>query len=339
MKRHDILRFTAFLLLAAALILGASAVFARKASCRYAEKVNGFFNERPDSMELLCFGSSRMYCTMNPLVLYHETGLNSYVLSTQQQPLAASYYYMRESLKTQSPQVLLLEATMAFTDPADTPEGALRDCLDPLPWSENKRAIIRALVPEGKRSSYYFPFLKYHQRWKELSAQDFDFSWRERRDPLRGCFAMDFARPEHCRQQSYTDVEAAAIPAENLSLLREMKALAEEHGAQLVLMAAPYEAVTEDLGCLKTLHAFCETEQIPFLDLNLVYDSIGLDGEQDFIDEGHFNLSGSVKATRRIGSFLLDLGMTPQGNAPDEELRQNYALLIKPIVQRIEAGA
>ena len=113
-----------------------------------------------------------------------------------------------------------------------------------------------------------------------------------------------------------------------------------ESGAQLVLLAAPYEMVEEDLGCLKALHRFCDDEQIPFLDLNLIYDSIGLDGGQDFIDEGHLNLSGSVKATRLIGAWLQsECGLTPQAGAPDEEIEANYRREVEPVVLRAEREA
>ena len=337
MSKKETIRTAVFLLLALALVLGACLVFDRKTACRYTEKINGFFNEPAESMDLLCFGSSRMYCTMNPLSLHHETGLSAYVLATQQQPLPATYLYMKESLKTQRPKVLLLEASMSFYNIEAAGEGAVRDCLDPLPWSETKREIIRTLVPEGERASYYFPFLKYHQRWKELSAQDFDFSWIKRRDPMRGCFAMDHPRPVSCRQWSYDGVPEEPVPAESLELLRRMKALAAENGAQLVLLAAPYEMVDEDLGYLKALHRFCGDEQIPFLDLNLIYDSIGLDGEQDFIDEGHLNLGGSVKATRLIGGWLQsECGLTPLADAPDEEIEANYRREVEPVVLRME---
>ena len=339
MSKKETIRTAVFLLLALILVLCACLVFARKTACRYTEKINGFFNEPAESMDLLCFGSSRMYCTMNPLALHHETGLSAYVLATQQQPLPATYLYMKESLKTQRPKVLLLEATMAFYNIEAAGEGAVRDCLDPLPWSETKLEIIRTLVPEGERASYYFPFLKYHQRWKELSAQDFDFGWIKQRDPMRGCFAMDYPRPVKCRQWSYDGVAEEPVPAESLELLLRMKALAAENGAQLVLLAAPYEMADEDLGYLKFLHRFCDDEKIPFLDLNLIYDSIGLDNEQDFIDEGHLNLCGSVKATRLIGSFLQsELGLAPQGGAPDAEIEQNYLREIEPIVRRMESS-
>ena len=304
MGRKESLRLCVFLLLALCLLLTAWAVFDRKTSCWYTEKVRGFYNEPAESMDVIGFGSSRMYCTLDPLVLHHETGLRAYVLATQQQPLKATWYYMQEALSRQSPRLLILEATMAFRPDSETTDAEIRDSLDPLPWSKNKLALIRELVPAGQRAAYYFNFLKYHQRWKELSAKDFDFSYLGKRDVFRGYMYLTPERGADCERQSYDSAEALPIPEENLALLREMAALAKDNGAELLLLAAPYETVTDDLGYLKSLHAFCEAEGIEFLDLNPVYDELGIDEAKDFFDIGHFNVNGSTKATRYISDYI-----------------------------------
>ena len=304
MGRKESLRLCVFLLLALCLLLTAWAVFDRKTSCWYTEKVRGFYNEPAESMDVIGFGSSRMYCTLDPLVLHHETGLRAYVLATQQQPLKATWYYMQEALSKQSPRLLILEATMAFRPDSETTDAEIRDSLDPLPWSKNKLALIRELVPAGQRAAYYFNFLKYHQRWKELSAKDFDFSYLGKRDVFRGYMYLTPERGADCERQSYDSAEALPIPEENLALLREMAALAKDNGAELLLLAAPYETVTDDLGYLKSLHAFCEAEGIEFLDLNPVYDELGIDEAKDFFDIGHFNVNGSTKATRYISEYI-----------------------------------
>lgn len=326
MGKKEFFRLAAFLLLALLLLLTAWAVFDRKTACWYTEKVRGFYNEPEQSMDVIGFGSSRMYCTLDPLVLHHETGLRAYVLATQQQPLKATRTYMREALSRQSPRLMILEATMAFRPDGEITDAEIRDCLDPLPWSKNKRALIRELVPAGQRASYYFNFLKYHQRWKELSAKDFDFSYLTKRDVFRGYMYLTPARGADCRQQSYDTVEAVPIPEENLALLRDTAQLAEAHGAALLLLAAPYETVTDDLGFLKSLHRFCEAEGIAFLDLNLVYDALGIDEEKDFFDIGHFNVSGAAKATAYIADYLTaHYALTPRPDAAlDAEIEKAY---------------
>lgn len=326
MGKREKLHMAVFLLLALCLVLTAWAVFDRKTACWYTEKVRGFYRESEQSMDVIGFGSSRMYCTLDPLVLHHETGLRAYVLATQQQPLKATRYYMREALERQSPRLVILEATMAFRPDSEITDAEIRDCLDPLPWSKNKLALIRELVPAGQRAAYYFNFLKYHQRWKELSAKDFDFSYLGKRDVFRGYMYLTPERGADCRQHSCDSAEALPIPEENLTLLREMAQLAEDNGAALLLLAAPYETVTDDLGYLKSLHAFCEAEGIDFLDLNLVYDELGIDNAKDFFDIGHFNVGGSTKATRYIADYIRQnytLDPIPDGEL-DAELAQAY---------------
>ncbi len=331
MKKSDCLRMTAFLLLALTLVLSAALVFDRKTACKYTVSVNGFFHEPPDSMDVIGFGSSRLFCTLDPLQLYRETGLRSYLLPTQQQPPAASYRYMQKSFERQRQQVVLLETCMLCTEADFLGDGAVRDCLDPFPWSREKIALIRDLVPKEERSSYYFNFLNYHQRWKELSAQDFDFSWLCRRDPLRGYTAIENTMEVSCSQRDYEDVEAEPVPEAFLSQLRDMDRLARDNGARLVLLAAPAELITFQLGQLKSLHRFCEEEGIAFLDLNEIYDDTALDERTDFADRAHLNVYGARKATAAIGAYLRDeLRLASRYPAPDPEIEQHYQELIQP---------
>ncbi len=332
MSRREFLRAGVFLLLCLLLTLGSWMILDRKAVCDYTVKVNGFFNEQPESMDLIGYGSSRMYCTLDPVVVRHETGLNAYVLATQQQPLAATYYYMKESLRTQHPRFLVLEATMAFQEPGFLGNGALRDCLDPLPWSKNKAEIIRELVPRGERSSYYFNFLEYHQRWQELSAADFNFDWVDSRDVFRGYIYLTPERGADCRRQSLDAVQAVPIAEENLELIRRMKTLAEENGAELILLVSSYELVTDDLGRLKSLHTFCEEEGLPLLDMNEHFDELELDTARDYFDINHFNVRGSTKASRWICRWLeARYDLAPRSGEPDRETEAVYEEYIAPL--------
>lgn len=331
MSRKESRRLALFLALALLLVLAASAVFDRKLACHYTLSVNGFYNEPEQSVDVLALGSSRMYCTLNPLSLHHDTGLRAYLLSTQQQPLTASYYYLREALETQRPRLVLLEASIAFRPAAETGEPELRDALDPMRWGRSKLALIREAVPADERGSYYFNFLKYHQRWKELGARDFDFSWIGERDPFRGYICFTLQRGADCRQWSYDAVEAVPIPPENLETIRAIAALARDNGAELVLLCAPNEMVQEDLGSLRSLHRFCEEEGVALLDLNTVYDELGLDNALDYYDEGHFNVYGAIKATRWIGARLAErFALTPSPDPLDAELEAAYEQLMAP---------
>jgi len=325
-KKAEIFRSAVFFILCLALLLAAALVFDRKTACDYAVRVNGFYNEPEDSFEVLFYGSSHMYCTISPLELWQETGLRSYVLATQQQPLAATYYYMKDSLKTQSPKLMVLELYSADVPLERVEEGTLRDCVDPLPWSKNKVEMIKRLIPEGERGSYYFNFLKYHGRWKELSAQDFDFSYLEARDPYRGYIYFSPQREARCARLALDAVEAIPLPEENLEILRQMKVLAEENGAELLLLIAPYEAAAQDAGSIKSMHLFARENGLSLLDFNTLYDEIGFDGQKDFFDAGHLNTYGAGKATAYLGQYIRQqYGLEASPSAEDSRWQADYS--------------
>lgn len=325
MKKNELIRSIAFLLLFALLLTGAALVFDRKTACDYTIRVRGFYKEPENSMDLLFFGTSHMYCTISPLHLWEAAGLHSYVLATQQQPLTATYYYMKESLERQSPKLIVLDLLGACSPQNSAGDAVLRDCIDPLPWSKNKLEMIQALVPEGQRSSYYFNFLKYHSRWKELSAQDFNFSYLNSRDMFRGYIYLTPARPSLSQGLDYSLVSSQAVSEENLKLLLDMKTLAESHGAELVFMIAPYEDAAQDAGIYKSLREFAVQHDIGLLDFNELFDQAGFDGKTDFFDRNHLNITGAAKASALMAQWLMEnygLELVPAVN--EEQWRQDY---------------
>ena len=138
-------------------------------------KVAGFYNEEPNSFDVLFFGSSHMYCSVDPAIFYEESGLTSYVFATQQQPLWITCHYMVEALKFQHPQLMAVEINMAanFEAPDYLDEGTNHSAIDPIPMSLNKLRMIYASVPKGERRYYIFNIMKYHDRWRELEKEDF----------------------------------------------------------------------------------------------------------------------------------------------------------------------
>ena len=52
-------------------------------------------------------GSSFAFCDINPSLVYQSSGLTGYVMAGSEQPLSITYWYLREILRTQSPQAVL----------------------------------------------------------------------------------------------------------------------------------------------------------------------------------------------------------------------------------------
>ena len=109
----------AFLLLLGLILVPLQRILARKSlsgAWDMTNKIAGFYNEEPNQFEVMFFGPSHAYAAFSPLELWEETGVKSYVFATQQQPLWATYTYIQEALKTQSPSLIVVECRMAFGD-------------------------------------------------------------------------------------------------------------------------------------------------------------------------------------------------------------------------------
>lgn len=306
-KIMAVLRRIVFLVLVMVLFLWTSKVFERKTlygAWNYSIKVNGFTNEQKESMDIIGYGSSHMYCTLNPIYVYENFGLRSYVLATQQQPVEATYYYIKESLRTQSPEVIVVEALM-FTDGTGVvSEGVAHDAVDPFPDGWNKLMMINALNTKDGKENYYFNLLKYHSRWKELTIGDFNFSWKKETDPMHGYVFLKETRPNALKQVSYENVEETAILPQYEEVLLNIIDMAQKNDVEVLLLIAPYNVDDGALGKYKYIHRLAQENGVKVLDLNLELDATKLSNETDYYDPGHLNVYGAEKASEYILNYI-----------------------------------
>lgn len=288
-------------------------------------KITGLRNEPKNTMDVMYFGSSHMYCSINPVVMWEEAGIPSYSFATQQQPVWISYHYMKEALKYQKPKVMVLDVLMTKQQEDYSAEGINRTAIDLLPMSLNRIAMIQASVPKGERASYVINFIKYHSRWQELKEED--WAWANAKffgeeeemppqsvgpsilspfstDPLKGYVMLDKISPitEKANLEEVTDQRQ--LTDKTTHYLQKIIDLTEEEGIQLVLYKAPSTATAEEKEYFNAVEEIAKVNAIPFIDYNMLYEEIGLDQEKDFYDKGHVNYVGAEKVTKHFTKFL-----------------------------------
>lgn len=273
-----------------------------------------YLQEPEDSVDVLFFGSSLVYCDVVPAVIYEETGLTSYVMAGPEQTLSLSYYYIREALKTQSPSVIFLELTGAMYERYQNYTVANVSYM-PLVSANRIGAALNASEPE-ERFGLLFPLYDYHDQWRNLR---WFFSARpdETLDPLAGYTMMEEASPQTERYaREYTTAED--VFAENLGWLRKIVDLCEREGVRLVLFQVPSCAYVPAAALERIRDAAgADTELVDF---NERFDTMDIDMETDFYDFLHFNAQGAVKFSRALAMYLAEGGVTP--GAHDEALWQ-----------------
>ncbi|NLY71609.1 MAG: hypothetical protein GX076_08070 [Clostridiales bacterium] len=271
-------------------------------------KVAGFFNEEPNTFDVIFFGSSHMYCSVDPNVFEEKTGLKSYVFATQRQPLWITYHYILEALKTQSPEIIVVETHMVIEEEDYMDEGTNHTAIDPIPFSKNKIEMIKAAVPKGERRYYIFNIMKYHERWEELKETDYAREYETETDPYKGYVRLTTAAIDIDRQDISKVKEAKQLTEKNRYYLNKIIDLAQQEGIFLILLKSPSNATVEEKMYYNAVSEIAKQRGVEYIDYNdeELYKEVGLDIETDFYDQRHLNESGMVKFVSHFGDYLLE---------------------------------
>ncbi|MBO5454646.1 MAG: hypothetical protein J6A69_11905 [Clostridia bacterium] len=305
-------KIISFLLCAVILFSLISKIFERKTydgAWNYMAKLNEFYSMEENSLDYIGIGSSHMYCTINPLEVWKKTGIAGFVLATQQQPLVASYHYIKEAFKTQSPKYVILEGIMV-TGPETYDSAVLYNAIDPLKFSANKIEMINNLVEPDERPNYYFNILKYHTRWNSLSVNEFKAAFNPPVDMFKGFVALEGSYSGKNYIPDYADTKDIELSEFNINIMNDIYELVSENGAELILMVAPYEANSREL-CekMKAWIKWAEQKNITVLDYSSMLDEIKIDPQKDYYDSGHLDISGSRKISHHFALHLQAQGI------------------------------
>jgi hypothetical protein len=271
-------------------------------------KVVGFYNEEPDSFDVMFFGSSHMYCSVDPAVFYEETGLKSYVFATQRQPLWITYHYMIEALKTQRPELLVVETHMAVQEEDYMDEATNHTAIDPIPMSKNKLDMIFASVPKGERRFYIFNIMKYHGRWEYLEKEDFVRAYEKTTDPDKGYVRLSEVSDDVVWEDVSSVTESRVGTPKNIEYLHKIMDLAEKENIRLVLFKSPSNATVEEKMFCNGVAEAAAQRGVEFIDFNTRehYEAMGLDIQEDFYDQRHLNETGMKKYVPYFSKFLVE---------------------------------
>ena len=330
----------AFLVLLGLLLVPLQRILARKSlsgAWDMTNKIGGFYNEPENEFEVMFFGPSHAYAAFSPLELWAETGIKSYVFATQQQPLWATYTYVKEALKTQSPSLIVVECRMAFGDKEYYNEkdtiSVTYSYMDDLPLSRNKIDLALQSAPDLEgRISVLFNFMMYHSRWNDLHKSDLTFRRDQARDPYKGFVVLEPQETSRPRPAIETVTECEPLLEKNQYWLEEIIRLCRDEGVALWLVKSPSNLELEEKAMLNTAQATAERYGVPFRDFNEDYGDIGLT-EDMFYDEHHLDMFGASRFTRYFAGVLTrecpDLKTDPEDPAWAADLALYRAALKK----------
>lgn len=262
-----------------------------------------YYNEDKNH-EVIFIGDCEVYSNFNPLVLYEEYGITSYIRGNSQQMIWQAYYLLKETLKYEIPKIVILNINAMRYDKVYN-EGYNRLMFDKMKPSLLKyQAIKESLTEKESLLEYVFPILRYHSRWSELSSEDFKYYFETNNNTYNG-YQLKVAIKGAENIKEGKKLGNYTFSNKNYEYLNKIKNLCQENNIELILIKAPsltpywyqeYEKQIIDYARINNL------KYINFLDY---ITEIGLDYSKDTFDYGaHLNVYGADKLTKYMGSYL-----------------------------------
>lgn len=256
--------------------------------------------------DVIFIGDCEVYSNFSPMEMYRQEGITAYVRGTSQQLIWQSYYILKETLKYETPKVVVYNVNAMRYD-APVKEEFHRLTIDKMKWSAEKVGIIQASMTEEETFlSYALPILRYHSRITDLTAEDWEYLYKDKYSTYNGYLMKKEVQPvgRLPAKRPLADYRFSDICYD---YLEKMADLCKDHGVELVLIKAPslypywYEEYSAQIA------TFAQEHQLRYYDLTQVADTIGLDFSQDTYDAGlHLNLSGATKLSKYFAAVLAE---------------------------------
>lgn len=284
-----------------------------------------FYQLHKNSTDVLFYGSSVTAAAIDPFQLYNEYGISSYNLGVISQTMSGTYFWFKESLKTQKPKIAFVEVK-TLGRKSDKLETKARKSYDYMNLGLNKLQYAVETKNSGKDMEgteeeidlweYLFPLSLYHTRWSELEYDDYDFALGNNKSDTKGFAALsntfkyvstyDKASDEAGKYDGFEakEVEFSQYNSTNKSYVKRIAQLAKENNVELILFKTP-----DTSWSVKKYNYVNEIAQelgVKYIDLNIksFREAMDIDFSEDGADSIHMNINGAKKVTSYIGKYL-----------------------------------
>lgn len=263
-----------------------------------------YYAQEKGSVDLLILGSSHVGMNLDTEVLWKEYGISSYILWGSIQPFWNTYYYLVEALKTQTPDVIVLDVYAALLGFEYSDESRQVVNTAGMKLSLNKLSAVMESTPKEQWLNLFLGLPLYHRRYDEVTADDFlHFPWNKSRVNYKG---------SGCRYGTGTIVLDSAWPvAETAGLIEKEEAYliriityCQEKNIPLVLIKTPTVNRAAEQPIYNTVKEMAEQYGVPFYNMNLLDEWTGITCNDYWTDGAHLNTNGARKVSSWLGGIL-----------------------------------
>lgn len=313
--------------------------------------IRQFYEYDDNIMDVVAYGSSHTYCTVNTPLLWEKYGMAIYNMGESGQNIGSTYSYIKESFKTQKPKVLLVEVRGLIAIDEGFSNGNLYRNTLGMKYSQEyldnmEYALGQSAVPEENKDKIKLYLLsKYpisHSRYDELTQFDF-----EKTDITHGRYKGAWTSEPYDVPNGCTLTKREPLTDEQIYWLDQIVELSREEGVNLVLWIAPYIVRDSQMVLYNSIKDYAAEHDIPFINFNEIYEEIGFDYKTDMRKEkhtgSHLNNYGAEKVTMYLGDYVHEHYDIPDRTGQDgyeiyETIYQNWMQEVKEHEEQQAAG-
>lgn len=354
MTKKDVIGAILFLIVLSGVLLYLFSVFTfpkEQAQDQARERFNSFYVEEKNTLDGVYIGSSGVDRYWIPSEAWDKHGMAIYELSTADQPAVFIKYIMEESLKTQEPELFIVEVRRFTNPPEDVQDVDIRRVADNMNWSLNRVKATKAVLDYVENSdntnidtsdlSYFIPIIKYHSMWDE-ELTDEDWTSPNPGTEYKGYFAYSNAAYRTVAQEKpVVTQEQTPIPEANEKILNDLLDYCDGLDQKVLFVASPYDIDTARQEQTNYALAKIEERGYPVINFNTeeMYAALDFNFGTDMYNPGHANLVGAMKYTHYLADYLKE-NYSLQDHRGDEAYQswdQSYLDLKERVKEKNEA--
>lgn len=248
--------------------------------------ISDFYREKHEnSIDVLAIGNSDLYSAFNPLQLWHEQGITSYVAAAPKQNMKLAYYMLKASLKVQKPHLIILEVDNLFDEREDG---------------------IDVESYEYTAMKYCYRSYEGHKLWEDVKDIDYqNTQFVTERLKYKG-FAYSKEVVAYLKNYTYMDKKDKIkdISSFAKNYLPQFINLAKRNHAEILFVCYP-SSTSWTNNKHRIVESYANIYDIPFIDFNVNQYDTEFDWRTDTKDAGnHMNYNGAIKFTYFMGKYL-----------------------------------
>ena len=325
-KKKNFLRFletAAFCVCLFAAVLAANKLVQRKASIKHLQP----FFDHAQKYDVLFVGDSLVINGIFPMEMWEEYGIAGYNLASYGNTIPVTYWTLINALDYAAPKAVVIG--IKDVDKHYKLSGSSSDlhtAFDGYPLSRNKILAIEDLTNDPRavddagirymdmKSEYYFTLGKYHDRWSELTDDDF----RPALNVQAGANMLaGVAEPQD--YELIDEWEASEESGCGFVYLRRMIEECKSRGIHVLLVHLPYPASVKAQRNANAVISVAQEYEVDYVDF------VSLDQVVDYAvdcrdSHSHLNASGAKKVSDYLARYLVD-----HYNLPDRRGDELYA--------------